>query len=460
MELEALNERYNSDKFEFFVIRGRRRVGKTRLLQEFCKDKNSIFYVCTEQKPEIQLQELSNIVTSYFEKDNAKIAFQDFESIFNYIYQKSKNERLIVVIDEFQYLASSEKSIMSVLQKLIDQKLLNSKIFLILCGSSISFMENEVVAYKAPLYGRITGQLKVKPLYFKECMQYMENYSNKEKVQLFSITGGIPQYLIKMNPKLTVEKNIEKNLLSTQSDLYEEPYNLLVQELREPAQYNSIIQAIALGATKVNEIATKTNMTSDKIATYLRKLLELQIVIKEIPITEKETSKKAIYKINDNLFKFWYKYVFANVTLIELGKGKILYKEIIKPTFNDYIGKIFEDICKEYFLINMDTNNVPFIFHKIGRWWGNNPKLKQEEEIDLLAMTNDEKKMFFIECKWKNEKIGIKVLEELKRKANLFENCNDKYYGICSKSGFTKELLDYSKEHKNIYLYDLDKICK
>jgi len=360
-ELDALNECYHSNKFEFFIIRGRRRVGKTRLLQEFCEDKKSIFYVCTEQKSEIQLREFSNIVTSKYEKQQTKRAFEDFEGIFNYIYEKSKKERLVVVIDEFQYLANAEKTIMSVLQKLIDQKLLNSKLFLILCGSSISFMENEVVAYKAPLYGRITGQINLKPLYFKECIQYMKNYSNQEKVQLYSITGGIPQYLIKMNPKIAVQKNIEKNILSTQSSLYEEPYNLLVQELREPAQYNSIIQAIALGATKVNEIATKTSMTTDKVATYLRKLLELQIVLKEIPITEKENSKKAIYKINDNLFKFWYRYIFPNVTLIELGKGVILYQEMIKPTLNDYIGKIFEDICKEYFLLKVDTMEVPFI---------------------------------------------------------------------------------------------------
>ena len=197
-------------------------------------------------------------------------------------------------------------------------------------------------------------------------------------------------------------------------------------------------------------------MEKDKVAVYLQKLIYLQIVKKENPITDKVMSKKSIYSLNDNLFKFWYRFIANNKTLIEFNDNKKqVYQTLILPNLNDYIGHLFEDICKDYMLLHISTNKIPFVFNQIGRWWGTNGITKTEEEIDIVSFTNDNKNAFFAECKWKNEKVGINVLKELIRKSELLPQFQNKFYGIFSKSGFTQEVKNYAVQN-NIYLYDLD----
>lgn len=453
-QLKFLEERYQNGKFEFIVIRGRRRIGKSTLIKEFCKNKKDvILYLAQERNQKDSLVLFSKVVNQYL-KNTA--TYQDFQDLLIDIFEKSKKKRIILVIDEFPYLANSDKSIMSILQNLIDKYKEKSKLYLIICGSSISFMEDEVLAYKAPLYGRCTGQMKIEQLYYSDIKEFFKNYSNEQKIILYSIFGGVPAYLETINQKETIEKNIIDNFMEINSFLYEEPDTLLKEELREPATYNSIIGAIANGSTKINEISTKIGMEKDKVAVYLQKLIYLQIVKKENPITDKVMSKKSIYSLNDNLFKFWYRFIANNKTLIEFNDNKKqVYQTLILPNLNDYIGHLFEDICKDYMLLHISTNKIPFVFNQIGRWWGTNGITKTEEEIDIVSFTNDNKNAFFAECKWKNEKVGINVLKELIRKSELLPQFQNKFYGIFSKSGFTQEVKNYAVQN-NIYLYDLD----
>ena len=457
-QLKFLEERYKKGKFEFIVIRGRRRIGKSTLIKEFCKNKEDvILYLAQERNRADSLLLFSKVINQYL-KNNA--TYQDFQDLFQDIFERSEKKRIILVIDEFPYLANSDKSIMSILQNLIDEYKEKSKLYLIICGSSISFMEDEVLAYKAPLYGRCTGQMKIEQLYYSDMKKFFKNYSNEQKITLYSIFGGVPAYLETINQKETIEKNIINNLMEMNSFLYEEPDTLLKEELREPATYNSIIGSIANGASKINEISTKIGMEKDKVSVYLQKLIYLQIVKKENPITDKVNSKKSIYSLSDNLFKFWYRFIANNKVLIEFNDNKEqVYNELIKPNLNDYIGHIFEDICKDYILLHINTDKIPFILNQIGRWWGTNSITKTEEEIDIVSFTNDNKKAFFVECKWKNEKVGINVLKDLIRKSELLPQFENKFYGIFSKSGFTKELKEYA-EKNNIYLYDLDDLYK
>lgn len=453
-QLKFLEDRYKKEKFEFIVIRGRRRIGKSTLIKEFCKNKKDvILYLAQERNKADSLLLFSKVVNQYL-KNSA--TYQDFQDLFIDIFEKSKEKRIILVIDEFPYLANADKSIMSILQNLIDEYKDKSKLYLIICGSSISFMENEVLAYKAPLYGRCTGQMKIEQLYYSDMKEFFKSYTNEQKIILYSIFGGIPAYIETINQNETVEKNIIDNLMEINSFLYEETDTLLKEELREPATYNSIIGAIANGASKINEISTKIGMEKDKVAVYLQKLIYLQIVKKENPITDKALSKKSIYSLNDNLFKFWYRFIANNKALIEFNDDKdSVFKTIIEPNLNDYIGHIFEDICKDYMLLHINTDKIPFVFNQIGRWWGTNNITKTEEEIDIIAFTNDNKNAFFVECKWKNEKIGMSVLNELIRKSELLPQFQNKFYGIFSKSGFTKELQEYAVKN-HIYLYSLN----
>jgi AAA+ ATPase superfamily predicted ATPase len=452
-ELKKLNEMYRSDKFEFAVVYGRRRVGKTTLLTEFSKGKKAIYFIAREANGGINLQ---NFSTDVFRVTNENkwenTYFSDWEKAFDYIYCISQNERIILVIDEYPYLAEGYRPISSIIQAHIDMKLKDSKLFLILCGSSMSFMENQVLGYKSPLYGRRTAQFKVKPFTYFESIPFFQGFEREDKAVLYGITGGIPEYLSKINSKMSLKENILSLYLSDSGALYEEPTNLMKQELREPSTYNGIIEAIAGGGSRLNEIATKSGMESNKCAKYLSSLLSLGIVKKEIPITEKP-GKKSIYLLEDQMFRFWYRFVFPNMSLIALDLGKEVYNTKIEPQLNSFMGFVFEEICKQYLYENIKS--APFFFGQIGRWWGNNSKLKRQEEIDLMAADGDS--ALFGECKWTNEPVSTKVLNDLVEKSNLFYY-KDKYFFLFSKRSFTDDCIYEAEKMGNVKLINFEEM--
>jgi len=295
-ELERLNKAYNGNQFEMVVIYGRRRVGKTTLITEFIKDKKAIYFSGLETSAKNNLANLSQRIMEYVTGlENVKISYDRFEDCFDNIYNLAANERLIFVIDEYPYLAASYKGISSLLQQYIDLKFKKTKLFLILCGSSMSFMENQVLGYKSPLYGRRTMQLKINPFDFFESMQFHTGFSEEESAIIYGITGGIPQYLEQIDDKKTLRENIIDNFFNTSSYLFEEPSNLLKQELREPALYNAIIEAVAEGSSKMNEIATKTGLDATLCNKYIKSLIELGIIKREKPAMEKN-AKRSIYR--------------------------------------------------------------------------------------------------------------------------------------------------------------------
>lgn len=280
---------------------------------------------------------------------------------------------MVLAIDEYPYLAGGFHSISSILQAHIDSQFKDSKLFLILCGSSMSFMEKQVLGYKSPLYGRRTAQFKILPFDFFESLPFFEAFSKEEKAILYGVTGGIPEYLTKINPAKTVRDNIIDLFLTSSGHFYEEPSNLLKQELREPSTYNGIIEAIAEGAPRLNEISTKCGIESNKCAKYLKSLMSLGIVKKEQPVTE-TSSKKSLYLLDDMMFRFWYRFVFPNMSGIVSGLGDAIYDFEVSENLSTYMGLVFEEICKQYLYKEARSNTLPFFTAKAGRWWGNNPK--------------------------------------------------------------------------------------
>ena len=456
-EMAKLNKMYCSNQFEFAVIYGRRRVGKTTLIREFCKDKKAIYFIAREANDKMNIENFSRDVFAVTAKESeGNVLFSNWEKAFEYIYNISTKERIILVIDEYPYLASSNRSISSIIQAHIDMNLKETKLFLILCGSSMSFMEYQVLGYKSPLYGRRTAQFKIKPFNYYEASKLLTGYTVEEQAILFAITGGIPEYLVRINTKLNLEENIKELFLEESGHLYEEPINLLKQELREPSTYNGIIEAIANGASRLNEISTKNGLESNKCSKYITSLIALGIIKKEKPINE-GTSKKSIYLLDDQMFRFWYRFIPRNMSSIVSGLGDIVYKKNILPDLPNYMGLAFEIICTQYLIEQNKKLALPFVFGNIGRWWGNNPKKKRQEEIDIVAL--DDNNIIFGECKWRNELVGIKVYNELVEKSNLFKGYTNKYYFLFSKSGFTKELVEQAEE-LSVVLIDLDIIYK
>lgn len=441
-ELKELEKQYQSDHFAFSVIYGRRRVGKTTLIKEFCKSHSYIYMMALESSMQENLQSLSKAVLQVVNPQAEGLSFNSFEQLFSYLSNYIEKERMILVIDEFPYLARSYPTISSLLQKFIDHEWQNSKLFLILCGSSMSFMENQVLGYQSPLYGRRTSQIKVQPFTYIEAARMFPNFNAEEQAILFSFTGGIPEYLARIQSNMSIEENIKELFLSTTSRLYEEPANLMKQELRDPATYNAIIEVIANGASRLNEIATKTHMDSGACSNYIQSLIALGILQKEKPVNE-ASGKKTIYRVRDQMFRFWYTFIYPNISLIELGLQGQIYEKYIQNQLSTYMGYAFEDICRQYMQECLKKNQISFFQH-IGRWWGNHPRLKRQEEIDILAIGNT---YILGECKWRESLVDVDVIRDLLAQGEMFANVDKEYY-VFAKRGFSEQAKQYAQEHQ------------
>lgn len=454
-ELRDLNKRYNKNAFECIVVYGRRRVGKTALINEFCKGKPTIFFSALNASSQENLEALSKAI---YEKDHPGAdtapVYPSFDAAFSEITRMAEEERLVFVIDEYPYLAKANKSISSRLQHIIDHTWKNGKLFLILCGSSMSFMEYQVLGYESPLYGRRTGQFKIQALTYKELTAFNPTLTPEQQAFIYGITGGIPHYINKLDVENDVDEALKENLFNTSSYLFEEPENLLKQELREPAIYNSVITAIASGASRSNEIATKVGIESPICAKYLKVLLDLGILIKETPVTEKP-GKKTVYAIGDNFFRFWYRFVPQNTSAISAGRIERIYDTVIKKYYSDYMGLIFEQMCREYLF--QYAEDVPVVLSNIGQWWGTDSKAKKEVQIDIVGTPTEGNEYIIGSCKYRNTPVGVDELELLKHYAEVFGKGEKYHYYIFSKAGFTQGLQELADkgEVKLVTLEDM-----
>lgn len=454
-ELNKLNALYNSNQFEFAVFYGRRRVGKTMLINEFIERKKAVYYMAVEGTKKENLTGLSK---AFLQDSLAPLSqFGDYEDLLAYIDQLAlTGERYIIAIDEFPYLAASYPVISSLLQKHIDHCWKNSNLFLILCGSSMSFMEEQVLGYKSPLYGRRTAQFKIHPFTFFEARQMLAAFTSEEQAVLYGVTGGIPEYLSRINPRISLDKNLIELFFDESGRLFEEPVNLLKQELREPATYHSIISAIAGGASRLNEIAGKTGLETSGCSNQITSLIALGIIRKETPVTEPAASRKTIYRLEDSMFLFWYRFVRPNISGITRGIGETIYYQMVTPNISDFMGHIFEDICIQYLYHPQIYDALPFFPGSIGKWWGNNPVAKRQEEIDIMAVQDDQ--ALLGECKWRNADINMEILRQLLERGNLFHYVQQ-YYMLFSKTGFTKDVKEYVENTPNIKLISFNDIC-
>lgn len=454
-ELAKLLTMHESGRFEFAVVYGRRRVGKTTLIREFCRGKRAFYFVARETSSAANLKILSEEMSAQGLVQRGA-CFETWEAFFAAAGELAATKRLVVAIDEYPYLASAEKGISSALQTYIDGEFKTGQMFLILCGSSMSFMENRILGHKSPLYGRRTAQFHVKPFGFFDSRQFMPAFAQEEQAALYGATGGIPEYLAQIDGDASLKDNITELFLKETGALYEEPSNLLKQELREPALYNAIIAATAGGATRLNEISTKVGMESNKTAKYLASLVSLGIIGKTTPIGEK-VGRKTIYTVADGMFRFWYRFVFPNMSAIASGAGSVVYDKKVADGLPRFLGGVFEEICVEYLLAMQVRGRLPIFAGAIGRWWGNNPALKRQDEIDIIAFDGDA--ALIGECKWRSAAVDADVLATLVERGNIFAKTRIYYY-IFAKSGFTKKMLAAQKERGDVALLTLAEMTR
>lgn len=458
-ELEQLNQAYQENDFQFTVIYGRRRIGKTSLINEFLKDKKSIYYVALEENAEDNLKRFSDAISIFKNTDQGgKEKFANFEECFKEITRLAQKQRVILVIDEFPYLAKAYPTISSMLQSYIDHEFKETNLFLILCGSSMSFMERQVLGYQSPLYGRRTLALKLEPFKLSEAHEMLPKLSKEDAFIINTVCGGVPQYLSYMSDSMSVADNIKKNFLSKSGRLFDEPNNLLQQELRDPTNYNSIINAIASGASKHSKIAQSAHLQTGPLTTYLNNLIDLGIVEKKLPVTEqkKSKSKNIVYRICDGMFRFWYTFVGKQTDLIERGLTDLAWVKVQKG-LSDFMGPEFEKYSQD-FMWSQDMNEkiVPNPFIHLGNWWGTDKRTHQQVELDIVGFSDDERDGYFGECKWKNEPISRSVLEKLITNSEIFKYPLKHYY-LFSKSGFTDSCQELAKKI-NCQLFTFEEI--
>lgn len=427
-ELKLLNDEYASKKFSFTVLYGRRRVGKTTLLKEFIVNKPSIYFLVTLENFNIVLNRLQNIVADFLGDSFLKsLELKDIKQLFEYLSQKEYGQKLIIIIDEFQYLTKLDNSIPSQFQYIVDELLKNKNIHLILCGSIISMMYEQTLSYSSPLYGRRTSAIKLEAIEFEYLKEFFPSKSSEELIGLYSVLYGVPKYLEMFADSGNLFKSIEKNILNPSGYLYNEPQFVLQNEVNEPITYFSILQTIANGEHKLGSIAGKLGKNVQNITSFISKLIELDIIYKDVPVTETNPlkSKKGLYFIKDNFFRFWFTYVLPYKSQLEMGNTNYVISKI-KENFNGFVSPVYENLAIAYLLKNYDLL-------KCGRWWDKN------EEIDAIGVGEDF--LIVAECKYSNKKVGIDILQNLQEKAKKIDSdLPIKHYMLFSKSGFTDEL--------------------
>ncbi len=450
-EISFLEQRFNSNSPEFIILYGRRRVGKTEIIKQFIKDKNSIYFLA-DRRPEIDnIKEMQKNMAEFLgDSLFEKAEFRDYIELFKEFAERVGDKRIIFAIDEFPYLMEGNKAITSIFQKIWDEYLAKTKIFLIICGSSISMMES-LMGYKNPIYGRRTGQWKVELLGFRNAKRFFPRYNIDNQIRVFSILDGIPLYLLQFDDRKELMENIKEKILSKGSFLYIEPEFLLKEELREPRNYFSILKSISFGNTTFGEIINHTQLDKTLISKYLDVLFSLHLIEKIYPLTtRKEKTRDTRYRISDNFFDFWFRFVYPNKGNIEEGKIDAV-EETIKNEFNSFVGRKFERICQEYLKESNRKNILSLKAEKIGSWW------HKDREIDIVALNEKTKEILFCECKWQDKADAKKILAELKEKAKFVDWNNDKrkeHYAI-----FAKSFKERFKE-SNVLLFDLKDIEK
>jgi hypothetical protein len=440
-ELAYLEERFNRERPELLILYGRRRIGKTELTKEFLREKRGIYYLAEKLPERLQLKKLSEKVIDFFREEIIS-EFTDWEMLFKYL--ASKRDRYVLVIDEFPYIIEREPELITVFQKGWDEYLSKSRVLLILTGSSISIMENSFLNYKSPLYGRRTGQVFLNQFSFSEINDFFEKKLEfDDLLKIWGTLGGVPFYLEQFDDNLDYYGNVKEKIFDQGEILFAEAEFILNEELREPRNYFAILRAISLGKRKLGEILNETGIDKSSIMKYISVLNLLGIVEKEVPAGEDAMkSKKGLYRIADNFFRFYFRYVFYYKDLI-LTDQKEMALKILRDTESQFFALTYEDLARS--MANYFSQSRYF---EIGRWWD------RKTEIDLVGIDKEEKRILFGEVKWSGKAVGTDILRNLREKGNLsqWSNFEKIQYVIFSRSGFTEALMNEAKSDRSIIL--------
>ncbi|NEG88826.1 ATP-binding protein [Bifidobacterium aerophilum] len=439
-ELSVMEDLWDQDDFQMLVLYGRRRVGKTALLDEFARDRHALMFTARQQTSAANLRDFSREIYRFFDEPISRPAFSLWQDAFDFIVEKSRTEpsrRMLFVFDEFPYAALNERALPSILQVAIDHGFKDANVMMVLCGSNEGFMESDVLGYKSPLYGRRTAQIRLKPFDVFDTARMLPFASPIDVVQYYATFGGTPYYLKQIRANLSYEQNVGRLLFDTSGLLYEEPLMLLRQELRDIAVYNSVMEAVGSGATRQNKIAGKAGLaTSSSVGKYLSVLSDLGLIERRVPFGDNPThTRKGLWVIGDPFFAFWYRFVGPNSDRIERGDGELAVEtDVIGPALDTYVGQQYETVCEQWLIRANREGHLPFRATAFGKWWGADPRVRQETDIDVIAADAKTGSILLGECKWKSSLEVADTIAVLRSRADLIPGYADRHYALFVKT--------------------------
>ena len=453
-EMETLQSEYAREGSALVILYGRRRVGKTTLIAEFIKDKNALFFLASEESEVQNRSAFKEKVAEFTDSDLLRNAdIKSWDVLFRSIMDTPFESKPVIVLDEFQYLGKANPAFPSIFQRIWEEVLKDHSVMVILCGSLISMMESQTLSYGSPLYGRRTAQIRMKQIPFGYYHEFFPGKSRRELIEMYAVTGGVPKYIELFSESRDIYSAVPKCVLNRSGYLYDEPYFLLQQEVTEVGSYFSIIRAIAAGNSKLSAISAVLEIKATSLTKYLKTLIDLDILEREVPITEDnpEKSKKGLYRIKDNYLRFWFAFVYPNMSFIESGHSRIVMDKIRQSLVPNHIAFVYEDICRER-MWELNANRAwPFNFTKLGRYWD------VRAEIDIAALDPEGKNLILGECKYWKEPVGIDVLRDLEAKSACVaweRSARKVWYVLFSASGFSDELTALTAARRDVLLCD------
>ncbi len=456
----AILERECERKGGFVVLYGRRRVGKTTLIKEFVKGKHALYFLASQEAEALNIRRFAADVADYVGQPLIREGtFSDWRPLFKAIADFESPTRKVLVIDEFPYLVTGNSAFPSILQYAWDELLRENNVMLVLCGSSVHMMRDIALSHDSPLYGRRTSQMRLKPLRFSELASGFPEYQFSELISLFALTGGVPRYLEFFDPIGQLETLLKENVFSTSGFLYEEPYFLLGQDIRDPVNYLSILKAVAAGNRRQSDITCFLGKRQGEISPYLKTLVDLGYLERRVPFNEKypERSKNGLYYLCDSFLDFWFRYVQPFASELEMGNMRPSLDAVGRTFGSNFVPFVFEVVSRQAFAELCAGGAIPFSPSRVGLYWNRRGSV----EIDVAAIDNATGDVFLGECKYREKKpVTGADLDDLLSKAKNAPVPHDHapLLGLFSKTGFAKEVLDRAKNEGNVILINENKV--
>jgi len=449
-ELALLDEQYQTNKSSLIILYGRRRVGKTTLIKEFIHNKQALYFLANEENDSSSMKNFAKVLSEYTRQSYlANATFDEWKDLFQVFRDYPSKEKKIIVLDELPYMVNANSAFPSILQWVWDSWFKEQNVMMILCGSLIHMMEKHTLNYNSPLYGRRTGQIKMRQIVFEHYHEFYEGMSYRDLIEQYAVTGGIPKYIELFEQDRGLFNEIERLMLKPTGMLFEEPEFLLRREVEEIGSYFSIIKSIAAGNHRLSKISGDIGIKQTSLPKYLKTLIDLDILEREVPITEKnpEKSKMGLYHIKDNYLRFWFRFVFPERARLEMGHTDVVLEKIKSTFIVNHVAYIYENVCKSELWKLANFGKLQF--NSLGRWWNN------KEEIDIVAFDTIGKDIVFAECKYQSQPMDADVFYRiLQKKEHVIWNKEHRQekFVLFSISGFTPNLLGLAKERDDLIL--------